>query len=478
MYKRFPLSLRIFLVMILVVVSTIFAMGLITFYQYIRIAEEYNNKRLERKEQLIIETFDYLISNRNTKPEEVKNKIGNKIYEISDINNIDINFYSLDGKYILGNKLPNPKTEFVPKEILKNLNVNNDRIEVINKLPNSEESFTSVYRYLYNNDYQPITIINFPFLHDEAFLKKDFYSLLYRYLVIMLIVLIVSGIFSWFFSLTLTRKIKDIAYRLRDTGALTHNRPLLYNYIDEVSPLVKAYNIMLNKFREQTDALVKKEKDNAWQEMARQVAHEIKNPLTPMRLEIQSFQLRFNPGDPQIHEKLDSLTRSLIQQIDTIASIAGAFSDFAKMPVKKDEKLNVIEVAKISLEIFPSQQISLDTLDELVILNIDPNLLNRILTNLIKNAFQSIPEERTPHIIVKIRQDIRMVYFSVIDNGNGIPEEIKSKIFTPQFSTKTSGSGLGLAIIKKLIEEYNGSITFMSEEGKGTIFKFEIPKGE
>jgi len=476
MYKKIPLSLRIFLVMIMVEVSTIFAMGLITFYQYIRIAEEYNNKRLGRKEQLIIETFDYLISSHNTKPDEIKSKIGNKIYEISDINNIDINFYSLDGKYIIGNKLPNPKTEFVPKEILKNLNVNNDRIEVNNKFPNSEDTYTSVYRYIYNNDYQPITIINFPFLHDEAFLRKDFYSLLYRYLIIMLIVLIVSGIFSWFFSLSLTRKIKDIAYRLRDTGALTHNRPILYNYIDEISPLVKAYNIMLSKFREQTDALVKKEKDNAWKEMAKQVAHEIKNPLTPMRLEIQSFQMRFNPNDPQIHEKLDSLTRSLIQQIDTISSIAGAFSNFAKMPVKKDENLNIIQVVKVSLEIFPSQQILLDILEDVVILNIDPNLLNRILTNLIKNAFQSIPEGRTPNIIVKIRQDSRMVYFSVIDNGSGIPKEIQTKIFTPHFSTKTKGSGLGLAIIKKLIEEYNGSITFISEEGEGTIFKFEIPK--
>jgi nitrogen fixation/metabolism regulation signal transduction histidine kinase len=453
-------------------------MGLITFYQYIRIAEEYNNKKLERKEQLIIETFDYLLSNRNTKPEEVKEKIGNKIYEISDINNLDINFYSLDGKFILGNKIPDTKTNFVPKEILKNLSISNDRIEVVHKSPYTGEDYTSVYRYIYNNDYQPITIINFPYLHEEAFLKKDFYSLLYRYLVIMLIVLMISGVFSWVFSQTLTRKIKDVAYRLSDMGALTHSRPILYNYIDEISPLVKAYNSMLAKLKEQTDALVKAEKDNAWQEMARQVAHEIKNPLTPMRLEIQNFQRRFDPNDARIKEKLNTLIRSLIQQIDTISSIAETFSDFAKMPLKKDEKLDIIKIAKNSLEIFPSQYIKIDTLEESIILTIDPNLLNRVLTNLIKNAFQSIPENRIPEITVKIRQDVRRVYFSVIDNGNGVPDEIQSKIFTPQFSTKTSGSGLGLAITKKLIEEYNGSITFVSEEGNGSIFKFEIPKNE
>ncbi len=478
MYKRFPLSLRIFLVMILVMVSTIFAMGFITFYQYVKIAGDYNDRRLERKEQLIIETFDYLLSNRNTKPEEVKEKVGNKIYEISDINNLDINFYSLDGKFILGNKKPDVKTEFVPKEVLKSLNVNNDRIEVVDKSPQTGGNFTSVYRYIYNNDYQPISIINFPYLHDDSFLKKDFYGLLYRYLVIMLVVLIISGVFSWFFSQSLTRKIKEVAYRLSDTGALSHNRPILYNYIDEISPLVKAYNIMLAKFREQTDALVKVEKDSAWQEMARQVAHEIKNPLTPMRLEIQSFQMKFDPNDPAVTEKLTALTRSLIQQIDTISSIAEAFSDFAKMSLKKDQRLNVIEIAKNSLEIFPSQYIKFDYLEEPIFLTIDPNLLNRAFTNLVKNAFQSIPENRIPQIVVKIRQDAQRVYFSVIDNGSGIPKELQSKIFTPQFSTKTSGSGLGLAITKKLIEEYNGIITFISEEEKGSIFKFEIPKSE
>lgn len=478
MYRRFPLSLRIFLVMILVVISTIFAMGIITFYQYIKIAKDYNNRRLERKEQLIIETFDYLLSNRNTKAKEVKEKIGNKIYEIADINNIDINFYSLDGKFILGNKIPTQKTEFISKEILKNLNRNNDRIEITEKSPNANYNSTSVYRYIYNNDYQPIAIINFPYLHDDYFLKKDFYDLLYRYVAIMFIVMIISGIFSWFFSQNLTKRIKEIAYRLSDTGALSHNRPILYSYIDEISPLVSAYNTMLSKFKQQTDALIKAEKDSAWQEMARQVAHEIKNPLTPMKLEIQSFQMKFNPKDPEVVSKLNILFQSLIQQINTISSIAEAFSDFAKMPLKKDERINVIEVVKNCLEIFPSQYLVMDYLEDSIILNIDPNLLNRVLTNLIKNAFQSVPEKRIPNIIVKIRHDIRMVYFIIIDNGNGIPEKIQPKIFTPQFSTKTSGSGLGLAITKKIIEEYDGNISFFSEVGEGTVFKFEIPKNE
>ncbi|TWP30346.1 HAMP domain-containing histidine kinase [Apibacter muscae] len=477
MYKRFPLSLRIFLVIILVVVSSMFAMGLITFYQYVRIAREYNNKKLERKEQLIVETFDYLLSKKNTASSEVKDKIGNKIYEISDINNLDINFYSLNGNFLLGNKIPDASTKFIPKEYLKSLSINNDRIKINKKSALTGENYATIYRYIYNNNYEPIAIINFPFLHDEFFLKKDFHTLLYRYLVIMLIVLVVSGVFSWFFSQTLTRKIKDLAQRLSDTGALTNNRPILYNYIDEISPLVKAYNIMLVKFKEQTDALIKSEKDSAWQQMARQVAHEIKNPLTPMRLEIQSFQLRFNPEDPEIKDKLNKLIRSLITQIDTIASIAEAFSDFAKMSIKKDEKINVLEIAKNSLEIFPSQYIEI-VAEENIILNFDPNLLNRILTNLVKNAFQAIPENQTPEIAVKIAQDNYNVYFFVIDNGTGIPEEIQSKIFTPQFSTKSSGSGLGLAIIKKIIEEYNGSINFTSEEGVGSVFKFEIPKGE
>jgi len=476
MYKRIPLSVRIFFVIIGSVITAMLAMAAVTFYQYRKIAKEYNDKRLDRKEQIIIETFDYTLSKKNTSEKDIKTRIGSSVYEVSDINNLDINFYTLEGEYIIGNKLPNSHNKFVPKEILKDLSIRNDRIEVISENSQTKNAYTSIYRYIYNNNYQPVAIINLPYLHDDPFVKQDFYNLSFRYLAVMFVIFILSAGAAWIFSQTLMKKIKTLAHRLSDTGALSNNRPILYNYEDEISPLVKAYNAMLVKFREQTEALVKAEKDNAWQEMAKQVAHEIKNPLTPMKLEIQSFQMRFDPKAPDVKEKLNNLTRSLSQQIDTISNIAEAFSDFAKMPIRKDEKTNVIEAVKNTIEIYPQEYIQLDYQEEDIVLNLDVNLLNRILTNLIKNALQSVPEGKTPEIIIKIRQDMKTVHFSVIDNGTGIPKEVQSKIFTPQFSTKTSGSGLGLAISKKIIEEYDGKINFYSEEDEGTIFLFEIPK--
>ncbi|MDR3272473.1 MAG: GHKL domain-containing protein [Flavobacteriaceae bacterium] len=477
MYKRIPLSVRIFLVIIGSVITTMLAMAAVTFYQYGKIAKEYNDNRLDRKEQIIIETFDYILSKRNSTEKDINTRIGSSVYEVSDINNLDINFYTLDGKYIIGNKIPDIHNKFIPKEILKDLSVHNDRIEVVSEnYQTKKDTYTSIYRYIYNNDYQPVAIINLSYRHDDPFMRQDFYGLVFRYLAVMFVILFLSAGVAWIFSQTLMKKIKTIAYRLGDTGALSGNRPILYNYVDEISPLVKAYNAMLVKFREQTEVLVKAEKDSAWQEMAKQVAHEIKNPLTPMKLEIQSFQMRFDRQDPNIKEKLNNLTRSLSQQIDTISAIAEAFSDFAKMPMRKDQKINVIEAVKNTVEIYPQEYIKLDYQETDIILNLDINLLNRVITNLIKNALQSIPERKTPEIIIKIRQDMKTVHFSVIDNGAGIPKEIQSKIFTPQFSTKTSGSGLGLAISKKIIEEYDGKINFYSEEGKGTIFLFEIPK--
>lgn len=474
-YKRIPLSVRIFIIVILLVFSAIVSMAVITFYQYKNVAVDYNNKRLDRKEQVVIETFDYLLSSKNTLPEGVKERIGTNIYEIADINNVDINFYDLNGKLLLSNKGTNHVPQFIPKEILKNLSVNNDRIDAL--LPNDNyESNVSVYRYIYNNNHQPIAILNLPYFHDESFLKEDYSELLYRYLGVTFVLMIFSGIIAWILSRSLTRRIKNIAYRLNDTEVLSVNRPILYNYVDEISPLVNAYNQMVKKFDEQTRLMAKAERDDAWREMAKQVAHEIKNPLTPMKLEIQSFQMRFNPQDPGVTEKLAQLTKSITQQIDTISSIAEAFSSFAKMPIKDDKTIDIVENIKNVLEIFPKKYISFIHKDQTVFLKMDELYLNRIITNLLKNAFQAIPEDRIPQIIIKISQDLRIVYFSVSDNGNGILEEIQSKIFSPQFTTKNSGSGLGLAITKKIIEEYNGSIEFESTEGKGTTFKFEIPK--
>ena len=233
---------------------------------------------------------------------------------------------------------------------------------------------------------------------------------------------------------------------------------------------------MIDELEESAVKLATSEREQAWREMAKQVAHEIKNPLTPMRLSVQSFQRKFDPNDPTIHQKVDEYTKTLIQQIDTMSSIASAFSNFAKMPAQQIETLNVVNIVKLALDIFSEDYIFFYAEEEEIIAKFDRTQLIRVVTNLVKNAIQAIPDHVEPQIDVSVVSEEKYVTILVSDNGIGISEDNHSKIFEPKFTTKTSGMGLGLAMVKNIVETYNGSITFTSQYGKGTTFKVTFPR--
>ena len=246
---------------------------------------------------------------------------------------------------------------------------------------------------------------------------------------------------------------------------------------DEIETLVNSYNSMIEELEDSAVKLATSEREQAWREMAKQVAHEIKNPLTPMRLSVQSFQQKFNPEDENIYQKVEEYSNTLIEQIDTMSSIASAFSNFAKMPAQKSEILNVAHIVKLALDIFNEHYIRFYADDEDVIAKFDRTQLIRVVTNLVKNSIQAIPENsENPKIEVRVFCEGDMVYITVEDNGSGISDDNRTKIFEPKFTTKTSGMGLGLAMVKNIVETYNGSINVSSQLGKGTIFTVTFPK--
>ena len=246
---------------------------------------------------------------------------------------------------------------------------------------------------------------------------------------------------------------------------------------EEIETLVSSYNSMIDELEDSAVKLATSEREQAWREMAKQVAHEIKNPLTPMRLSVQSFQRKFNPNDENIHQKVEEYSNTLIQQIDTMSSIASAFSNFAKMPAQQREVLNVVQVVKLSLDIFNEDYIIFNSQEDEIIAKVDKTQLIRVVTNLVKNSIQSIPENsESPKIEVCVFSENNNVNITIEDNGKGIAEDTKAKIFEPKFTTKSSGMGLGLAMVKNIVETYNGSITFTSKLGKGTTFTVTLPK--
>jgi nitrogen fixation/metabolism regulation signal transduction histidine kinase len=234
---------------------------------------------------------------------------------------------------------------------------------------------------------------------------------------------------------------------------------------------------MIDELENSAAQLATNEREAAWREMAKQVAHEIKNPLTPMRLTVQSFERKFDPSDPDIVQKMKEYTHSLIQQIDTMSSIASAFSTYAQMPAQKDESINIVKITKLALDIFNENYIYFSSEKEEIIINFDRTQLIRVITNLVKNSIQAIHENQpeTPKINVVVSEEKSFATITVSDNGIGITEENKEKVFEPKFTTKTSGMGLGLAMVKNIVETLEGKISFISEENEGTTFTVRLP---
>ena len=221
--------------------------------------------------------------------------------------------------------------------------------------------------------------------------------------------------------------------------------------------------------------LAKTEREQAWQEMARQVAHEIKNPLTPMRLSVQSFQQRLDPNAPNLQTKINEFSSMLIAQIDTMSQVANAFSDYATLPKAQLKEEDIVELTKRATEVFEQENVKFKSDVTQQIVQLDRTQWIRVMTNLIQNGIQSVPAEKPTQIKVQIKVDGKWVEVHVKDNGQGILSQNKDKIFEPKFTTKTKGMGLGLGIVKNIITSHNGSITFQSKKGSGSTFVVKIP---
>ena len=209
--------------------------------------------------------------------------------------------------------------------------------------------------------------------------------------------------------------------------------------------------------------------------MAKQVAHEIKNPLTPMKLNVQLFERTLKTDEPLVKDRVKAFSDSIIEQIDTLSDIASAFSDFAKMPMSKKERLDLSKITQNTINFFNTANIVFEKSTKPCYIYADRGQIIRILNNLLNNAIESVPENKKPLITVNIKVINDCVKLSISDNGGGIPTVIHKKIFNPSFTTKNSGMGLGLAIVKRIINDLNGSISFESSEGVGTTFYVNIP---
>lgn len=483
--KLAQLSLRnrIFISMILLVLIASILIAAVTIYQYKEQTSEYNRGRLDRKEGSVKAAINFwLNSSQNSYPlvtEKLAAIFKDKIYEISYIEKLEINIYNLEGKIVKSSHSGFIKSDApqVLSDIILNNIANNFEHHYINAKTIKGNNFQSSYSYITDNKFKSIGILNLQYLQDNSTQTKDLEEFLYRLLMVYALMFVMAILLAYFISSYITRNIKAITDKMRQTSLNKRNQKIiLKNPSAEIFTLINAYNNMVNELEESAVKLAKGQREQAWREMAKQVAHEIKNPLTPMRLTVQSFQRRFDANDPSIYDKINEYSKTLIQQIDTMSLIASAFSDFAKMPTQKCEALNVVEVVKYSIDIFSEDYISYFPKQEIIIAQLDKTQLIRIITNLVKNAAYALDAIENKKIEVSVEDENGNVIIKVADNGKGISDEDKERVFEPKFTTKSSGMGLGLPMIKNIVETYNGTITFTTQLNKGTVFKIVLPK--
>ncbi len=238
---------------------------------------------------------------------------------------------------------------------------------------------------------------------------------------------------------------------------------------------------MINELEQSARKLAKGERESAWREMAKQIAHEIKNPLTPMKLSIQYLQRAIDNGDPNIEELTKKVAKVLDEQIENLSSIATSFASFAKMPKAQNEILLINDLLKSVTDLFGKEEdvtVLFSTEAPNAMVYADKNQLVSVFNNLVKNALQSVPEGRKAYIEVEVLSDDGWLNIAVKDNGSGIPDELQDKVFVPNFTTKSSGTGLGLAITKQIIDGAGGSIWFEANEHEGTTFYVRLRKTE
>ncbi len=463
-------------------ILTIFLL-LIGFATIYYVETEYRHKNSEAISEKIRSVLIEL-ENKSGKSENFygnTEQLGYTLNKFSKVFFTDINLYDTKGELIvstrprlfdiglISEKL-NSDAGFSMLVQKKTLFVHNENIGAL--------SFLSAYAPLTNSSGEIVAYLNLPYFAKQISLQKEILTLLSALVNIYVLLIIIAVAVAILISRKITEPFDVIGKNIQQVKLGKENKPIEWNSDDEIGRLVKEYNNMILKLGESAETLAKSERESAWREMAKQVAHEIKNPLTPMKLSVQHLQHSYKEQRPGWDKNIERMTHTMIEQIDTLAHIASEFSNFAKMPKANNEKINIADTISNVVALYNETEnckIEFNTAEINLFVLADREQLQRVFNNLIKNAIQSVPEWREGKILITLEKVDNTVLIKIQDNGTGISDEMKDKIFTPNFTTKSTGMGLGLAMVKSIIENNSGSIRFETTVDEGTAFFVSLP---
>ncbi len=453
--------------------------GTISLLYPINLYKDNQNNIITQKSESFLNTLTIELQDVSDINNVSRSYLQNLLQTLSNILSNDIHIYDLNGKLYTSSRPQLFKyklqSNIISPNAYKTLKYENISSHVFDeKIGNNE--YKAGYYLISNADEDPIAYINIPFFSSQLDLRKNIADLIVLLFNIYIIIIFFVVIFTFIFVNRITKPlliIQDGLSRMR----LGSNDKLEYKSKDEIGELVNKYNEMVDELNVSAQHLAKSEREVAWKSMARQIAHEIKNPLTPMKLSIQYLARTKSVSPDKFDDYFDKTANTLIEQIDNLSNIATSFSTFAKISDGEEEPIQVNErlLNIITLYEQSGSKITYHKPSKEYIVVIDKDHFRQIFNNLIKNALQAIPKDRNGEISVFINENKNMLNINVKDNGAGIKEEMRDKIFQPNFTTKNSGMGLGLAISQKMAKNAGGNITFISEEGKGTTFIVSLP---
>ncbi len=484
---NFNIRTRIYSTIIFINLFSFIVIGVSTISFFIIRYRNTNKEKLTKAIQLMATEIQDSLKARpsaDSALQSFSSNLGNidkKLSELAGASNVDVNFYDVDGTLLLSTQ-----PYIYNKKILSNkmnadafLKMHSDnRLQYLQEEKIGEFVYQSIYAPVRDNAGRTRAYLNIPYLNSQNELKQEISTFLVTLINLNALIFVLAGAIA----LLLTNKITDtfnlIGDKMKRLGLGQENEEIEWNNRDEIGALVTEYNKMVRKLDESARALARSEREGAWQEMARQVAHEIKNPLTPMKLSIQYLQRAIVQKADNVAALTERVADTLIRQIDQLTLIANDFSQFANINNSHTETFDLHEVLQNVVQLHSMNTTVTLTWDKVATspyVAADKAQLNRMFTNLLKNAIEATREGEKPEIHISEQVQDGHITIGIADNGTGIGDEMRHKIFIPNFTTKSSGTGLGLAICKGIVEKANGSIRFETEQGKGTTFLVELP---
>jgi len=456
--------------------------GIVAAFDHYEHDIKYNEERIAEKEKSIRASLDYLLlQNGGFIPtDSISMLLGDKVCELSEINNLFITIYDLNGRYLVSMNTDTAEANKIPmqlnEELTKQITTSTKKKAII--LPSETKASQNLAYWCFSDDYgRPLALVGM--LYEKKEVEKDkLWNFMKEIGKTYILLFVIAGAIAFLITRDFTRSLKKLSDSINHLKLGKKNETLEWKSNDEIGQLIQEYNSMLFQLEASADKLAQQERETAWREMAQQVAHEIKNPLTPMKLRMQHLQRSWQDHPEEFQTRLNDFVQSMTDQIDTLSHIAQEFSNFAKMPQSKNERLNLHEIVKSVLSTFENENQTISfyqNTPETAFVFGDKTHLIRVLNNLITNAIQSIPTERAEKISLGLRVSKHHVTLKITDNGNGISPEISKRIFMPNFTTRSNGSGLGLAMVKSIVTQMNGKVAFRTQVDKGSSFFVILP---